>query len=594
MGSKRRGSVGGWPHDGCQARAGFDARGLVDHRARPFRGPLPGVLIWATVWLAALGCSPLMPFRPDGGASGGTAGATAGGSSGGTSGGTAGGASGGTAGGASGGAAGGASGGTSGGAAGGSSGGAAGGAGGGSCGCPAPSNATPLCADAGCDFVCSSGFHRCSDRCAPDDSVIECGPLCSPCSDQGGLAVCRAGVCDFTCTTAQARCAGQCVTASDTQCGPLCQACAIGSRCIAGACQATCAPGQIVINGVCAEGRELAMGNFHACARHDGGVVCWGGLVSTGALGSGPSDGGRTPRFAQLQGEVRALGLTDNGSCALLTTGAVRCWGDNTLGQVGNGATMNAFTPGITVASNAVSLASGANHSCALLDDGGVLCWGTGTSGQVGNGVATLAVRAPLPASLSAPAVAIFAGNDVTWSTRVDGGVIAWGQDSLLPFSLTPVPVLLDGGVRAIASGDSHSCAIRADRTLACWGRGAEGQLGYPVSVTNAQPVRPVAGLGPVNDVCVGTNFTCVIIADGGVRCFGLGTSGQLGGANFTSSSAPVTTDLPEAARQVACHYQSTCATTALGVACWGDNGAGQLGSASPVQSATPVYVPMP
>jgi alpha-tubulin suppressor-like RCC1 family protein len=97
-----------------------------------------------------------------------------------------------------------------------------------------------------------------------------------------------------------------------------------------------------------------------------------------------------------------------------------------------------------------------------------------------------------------------------------------------------------------------------------------------------------------VNDVCVGINFTCAIIADGGVRCFGLGTSGQLGGANLSSSSAPVTTDLREAARQVACHQQSTCATTELGVACWGDNSAGQLGAASPVLSATPVYVTMP
>ena len=103
-----------------------------------------------------------------------------------------------------------------------------------------------------------------------------------------------------------------------------------------------------------------------------------------------------------------------------------------------------------------------------------------------------------------------------------------------------------------------------------------------------------VPGVGEVFDVCTGQSFTCALIADGGVRCFGAGSFGQLGSGNFNPSTTPVEVIGLPAATQLACHYQSVCATTAQGVSCWGDNAFGQLGLATPMSSASPLAVPMP
>lgn len=315
-----------------------------------------------------------------------------------------------------------------------------------------------------------------------------------------------------------------------------------------------------------------------------------------GTLGSGPDDGGRAPRFVSNLGEVASLALGDFFGCALLPQGAVRCWGSNQLGQVGNGGTLDVFTPALTLPGGTTAVVAGARHACALLEDGGVQCWGDNILGQIGIGTSSAGVRSPRWAMLDAGAAFLFAGGHGNWAIAGDGGMSSWGDDSLARFQLTPRRLTVtDGGVAFISASQSHACAIRADtRMLECWGRGTEGQLGYSVATTAPQPVLPVPALGPVVDVCTGFNFTCALIADGGVRCFGTGETGQLGGGNFLSSSAPVAVDSLAAARQLSCHYQFACATTAAGIYCWGDNSKGQLGQVGATSSASPILVPMP
>ncbi|PZR12827.1 MAG: hypothetical protein DI536_14800 [Archangium gephyra] len=207
-----------------------------------------------------------------------------------------------------------------------------------------------------------------------------------------------------------------------------------------------------------------------------------------------------------------------------------------------------------------------------------------------------LGVRSPQAVALDAGVRALFSGSDGNWAIAHDGGVIFWGFDSLGSFSSSPKPLFVtDGGVKRIVAATNHACVIRADtRELECWGRGAEGQLGYAVAMTNAQPVRVVPSLGPVVDACTGLNFTCALIDDGGVRCFGNGTNRELGGGNYASSAVPVNVDALPAAKQLACHHQFACAKTISAVYCWGDNSYGQLGAPSPVNSASPVQIPLP
>lgn len=552
------------------------------------------VRLVAAVLLLGSACSPLTPFRTDGGVDGGSAGGQGGGASGGTSAGGAGGGA--TAGGVA--SAGGAGGGlVGGGSAGGTSGGVAGGGSGGgqACPCTPPGNATAVCADGGCDFTCNPGLHRCGDHCAADDSVNECGASCATCPSNGGAARCTQGQCDVTCAPGFAKCQGQCVAESNTQCGASCVTCQAPAMCRLGACLQDCPVGQVLVAGACLEGSAIELGILHGCARHDGGVVCWGTGVSTGALGSG-MDAGRHPQWVSGIGEVSNLSLGDNFSCATLLSGSVRCWGDNQFGQLGNGGSNNAYSQQVTLASGALSVAAGSRHACALLDDAGVVCWGTNILGQHGTGGTALAVRAPEPMRLDGGVQAIFAGDEATWTVqserglRLTGDVPYYGVGAMVP---TPVP-FSDGGVRFITNGASHGCLIRPTRALECWGRGFEGQLGRTVGVISAQPLAPVPSLGGVADVCTGQYFTCALILDGGVRCFGAGANGQLGGGNFNPSSTPVEVLGLPAATQLACRYQTVCALTSQGVYCWGDNAQGQLGVPTPMTSAMPLPVPMP
>lgn len=144
---------------------------------------------------------------------------------------------------------------------------------------------------------------------------------------------------------------------------------------------------------------QIATGAAHTCALLEGGTVrCWGDATS-GRLGYGnPAAIGdnETPAAA---GDVRLGGLAIQVSagathtCALLVTGGVRCWGGNAFGQLGQANVndigdneMPDVVPEISLGGRAVEVVAGGTHTCALLDTGAVRCWGDGSRGQLGYG----------------------------------------------------------------------------------------------------------------------------------------------------------------------------------------------------------------
>jgi alpha-tubulin suppressor-like RCC1 family protein len=161
-------------------------------------------------------------------------------------------------------------------------------------------------------------------------------------------------------------------------------------------------------------------------------------------------------------------------------------------------------------------------------------------------------------------------------------------------FSSTPRATgLFDAGLRDVVLSLDHGCITRLDGQLACFDRGVEGQLGVP-STAQSGALPGVVPMGPVRSACAGNNFTCAVLTDGGARCFGDNTWGQLGTGNLSPSSSPVAVSGLPPADQIACHFRSVCATTASGVYCWGDNSLGQLGSVTPASSSFPLQVALP
>lgn len=206
-----------------------------------------------------------------------------------------------------------------------------------------------------------------------------------------------------------------------------------------------------------------------------------------------------------LGGEAKQIAASGDRTCAVLTSGALRCWGSGANGVLGRGNTDNigdnevpSSVAPIDVGGPVQQAALGAEHACALLTAGTVRCWGSNEHGKLGYGHTALIGDNEAPAS---------AGD-----------------------------VSVGGVVRQIAAGGSATCALLATGAVRCWGFGSV--LGYMVLADigdNELPdseAREVNAGGAVEQLTMGNDHTCVLLTRGAVRCWGDGRGGALGYGN--------------------------------------------------------------
>jgi alpha-tubulin suppressor-like RCC1 family protein len=131
---------------------------------------------------------------------------------------------------------------------------------------------------------------------------------------------------------------------------------------------------------------------------------------------------------------------------------------------------------------------------------------------------------------------------------REDGKVYCWGMrdggrlgNGSTANGYALAPVLVSGLTDAVAidAGYDHTCAVRATGGIVCWGNNALGQLGTGSTLSSTIPVA-VAGISDAKSVTTGRTHTCALRASGELRCWGRGIEGQLGQGAFASSMASV------------------------------------------------------
>jgi alpha-tubulin suppressor-like RCC1 family protein len=268
----------------------------------------------------------------------------------------------------------------------------------------------------------------------------------------------------------------------------------------------------------------------------------------------------------------------------------LECWGENRAGQLGLGDPDERPSPTqVGDGSSWLEVSAAEEHTCAIASPGRLYCWGNNRSGQLGIGNnASRNVPTRVGSSFD-DFEHVFTGGDSTCALRNGGALYCWGASGTLiagtgdvstpQIADEPIEVLPDVNVREVSLGASHTCAVRGDGLLSCWGQNGDGQLGIGmVSEMAKQPVE-VPGTG-WQHVAAGQHHTCGI-RDGGLYCWGRAESYELGLMNNRRMLTPTPTRV-ENDRQwsaVAVGSMHSCAiTVSKRLFCWGRNGEGQIG----------------
>ena len=423
---------------------------------------------------------------------------------------------------------------------------------------------------------------------------------------------------------------------------------------------------------------QVSAGFRHTCAlKSDKTVACWGDN-SYGGLGDGTTTGKNTPVTVTGLVDVKQVATGYYSTCALTNGGAVYCWGYNGNQQLGDGTSTSRSLANVLVTglSNGAMLGSGPNaqHYCATLTTGAVRCWGYNAFGQLGNGTTANASTPVAPTNLT-DAVAVDLDNVTTCALRSTGEVSCWGANSYGAFgdgtqlsSLVPTPGAIERmDVLELSVGAASTCIRRQDRSIECFGLNNSGQLGNGDTRQRTTPVQVngycragqtncagfcfdlqsdaancggcavacnagqacnsgVCGCGPGLTSCGGTcrnlsndplrcgacngaacapgqvcangtcaapavsgvfasgTLSCALENSGTIRCWGTGVG--------VSTNGPVPVNSPTDARSLGMGANFNCAVRAGGrVVCWGSGASGQLGNGSTADSAAPVEV---
>lgn len=358
---------------------------------------------------------------------------------------------------------------------------------------------------------------------------------------------------------------------------------------------------------------SVAAGGDHTCSLSPslssiGAPVCWGNNASgqVGGLSSescgngwyGPYECRMTP--AVLGGVVGFTELAAGGAhtCGLSLGGQAYCWGDGSVGTLGDGRTILRSAPVAVVGGLSFqSLTAGAVHTCGLTVLGAAYCWGKNDQSQLGDGTATSRAT-PVAVAGGLSFARLSAGDAHTCGITTEAKLYCWGSnlfgqlgDGSLAQRVAPVAVAGNLSVIAVDAGGIHTCAIITSGEAYCWGANHEGELGDGTVVSSPSPVA-VAGGTKWKTITAGGNFTCGIASNDLTHCWGYNYSGQLGTGSTQNRRTPSQVIGGLVFESLSAGAAHVCGRTTSGrLYCWGGGWSGQLGTGGTSDRSEPVLV---
>ena len=273
--------------------------------------------------------------------------------------------------------------------------------------------------------------------------------------------------------------------------------------------------------------------------KNDGTVWSWGMIFGTGGS---TNEQFVTPKPVPGLSNIVSLASAPDHALALKADGTVWAWGINSLGQLGTGSiTEKVLKPvPLSALTNIQSIAVGAKNGAAAGIDGRVWTWGDNSLGQLGDGT-TISHSLPKPLTTINGVRSVATNGTSTYAVKLDGTVWSWGSNryGLLgagtadESSLVPVRVVGLDNIQSVSTEDFHAVALRSDGTVWSWGNGSVGQLGNNARNDSSTPVQAI-GLGSVSTVLAGSGTSVALKGDGTVWQWG---ADQLVPTQFTGVS---------------------------------------------------------
>ena len=393
---------------------------------------------------------------------------------------------------------------------------------------------------------------------------------------------------------------------TDTQNVQKCTSCNSGYRLNSNTCQLTIA-------------KSIVVTRSYTCAILDNNTLkCWG-FGTRGWLGYGNTTTLNAPTNAVINLGVnrtaKAISAKSSHTCAILDNNTVKCWGEGNNGQLGYGNANDTNAPSntaINLGSNRTAKAISAqeNHTCAILDNNTVKCWGISNNGQLGYGDTTQR-NEPSSDAINLgdgrTAKAIDTGLQHTCAILDNNTLKCWGNNNFgqLGYGDTtrrnePSSDAINLGdsrtVKAISAGEFHTCAILDNNTLKCWGLNNNGQLGYDNTNNLNEPASAAVDLGDnrtAKAISMGWRYTCALLDNNTLKCWGNNDSGQLGYGDITQRTEPSSDAINlgdgRIAKAISAGESHTCAILDNNtLKCWGSGANGRLGYGDTTQRTEP------
>ena len=344
----------------------------------------------------------------------------------------------------------------------------------------------------------------------------------------------------------------------------------------------------LVVDGSALELQSVGGGSSHSCGLTPGKTVkCWGANGS-GQLGDATTAAKYYPVDVINFNNVRALSVGSYHNCAVTEDNRAYCWGNGANGRLGHGTNMQKTIPTeiANISGQVQSIVAGNQSTCAILLNGDLYCWGSNTYGVIGAGLSN-DLKVPTKITLPVGAKMIALGGQNAYVIGTDGGVYATGSNANGAMTSEHISIKtfvklnqITGRADSIYSGlsSTSACAIMEGGTPLCWGSAAGN--GYSVSDT---PITPT-GISSVKSISIEQGQKCALLSTGGISCWGDAEYGLLGTNDYTDSSVPIQpiVELRSRVKQISSGLYHRCIVLDSGATkCWGSGTSGQLGNNS-------------